>query len=72
MSCIAVVYRSSDPYNVGTEHAEIPPTRHKLLAPSAKPRGVLGEWHGGGAASYYSIGYDYVSAPCVLYHIHTM
>ena len=51
MSCMAVVvsygYRSSHPYNVGTEHVGFSPTRQTLLAPSAKHREVLGESHEG-------------------------
>ena len=35
------------PYNAGTEHAGVSPTRQTLLSPSAKRREVFGEAHEG-------------------------
>ena len=46
-SCMTIWYRPSHPYNVGTEHVGLSPTRQTLLAPSAKRREVFGESHGG-------------------------
>ena len=46
MPCMAVVvhdHRPSHPYNAGTEHVGLSPTRQKLLAPCAKRREVFGE-----------------------------
>ena len=40
------------PYNTGTEHVGLSPTRQTLLAPSAKRREVFGESHEGRATSY--------------------
>ena len=37
----------SHPYNAGTEHVGVSPTRQTLLAPSAKHREVSGESHEG-------------------------
>ena len=39
--------RPSHPYNAGTEHVGFPPTRQRLLAPSANRREVSGESHEG-------------------------
>ena len=49
-------YIPSPPYNAGTEHVGFSPTRHALLAPSVKRRGVLGESHIMRAASYNASG----------------
>ena len=46
-SRMTIWYRPSHPYNAGTTHVGFSPTRHTLLAPSAKRRDVFGESHAG-------------------------
>ena len=46
-SGMTIAIRPLHPYNAGTNHVGFSPTRHTLLAPSARRREVFGESHEG-------------------------